>query len=113
MSNNEEKQYQSILDNLLDVSPNDSAVFTRVNNKFAFDFYTIFGPESFSKIYNNKNFDIPILEVNLIRICNLLEEANTYEEIIKILEENNIEVSEKRNSQLKKNPLGIKNNIIN
>ncbi|UUD34907.1 DNA2/NAM7 family helicase [Mycoplasmopsis caviae] len=113
MISNEEKQYQSILDNLLDVSPNDNAVFTRVNNKFAFDFYTLFGPESFSKIYSNKNFDIPILEVNLIRICNLLEEANSYEEIKRILEENNIEVSDNRNSQLKKNPLGVKNNIIN
>lgn len=100
--NNKTKQYQSILNNLLDVNPSDQAIFTKVNNKYCFDFYSLFGPEAFDLIYSNKNFDIPILEVNLIRVCQLLEKSNDYDETIAILEENNYELSTQRLNQLKK-----------
>ncbi|WP_027120601.1 AAA domain-containing protein [Mycoplasmopsis lipofaciens] len=109
---NVDNQYQSILNNLLDVSPNDSAVFTRINNKYAFDFYTLFGPEAFNFIYRNNHFDIPILEVNLIRIINILEKIDNYEEMMKLLEENNIEISENKANQLKKNFNSTKLKII-
>ncbi|MCE6061736.1 DNA2/NAM7 family helicase [Mycoplasmopsis agalactiae] len=111
--NNKTKQYQSILNNLLDVNPSDQAIFTKVNNKYCFDFYSLFGPEAFDLIYSNKNFDIPILEVNLIRVCQLLEKSNDYDETIAILEENNYELSTQRLNQLKKDFHVTKNKIIN
>ncbi|WP_427909881.1 DEAD/DEAH box helicase [Mycoplasmopsis bovis] len=111
--NNKTKQYQSILSNLLDVNPSDQAIFTKVNNKYCFDFYSLFGPEAFDLIYSNKNFDIPILEVNLIRICQLLEQSDNADETISILEENNYVLSQQKLNQLRKDFVFTKNKIIN
>lgn len=108
----EEKQYQSILDNLLDVSPTDTAVFTRVNNKYAFDFYSLFGPESFDYIATNKNFDIPVLEVTLLRVSQQLKDATTVDEVVKIYQENNYEISNNRMGMLKKQFEATKKKMI-
>ncbi|WP_406616898.1 DEAD/DEAH box helicase [Mycoplasmopsis adleri] len=109
---NKNKQYQSILNNLLDVSPTDTAVFTRVNNKNSFDFYSLFGPKAFDFIYSNKTFDIPILELNLINMCQLLEETKDAEEVLTILAENNVEVSMNRTIMLKKDFANTRDKII-
>nr|WP_318028740.1 AAA domain-containing protein [Mycoplasmopsis bovis] len=97
----------------MDVNPSDQAIFTKVNNKYCFDFYSLFGPEAFDLIYSNKNFDIPILEVNLIRICQLLEQSDNADETISILEENNYVLSQQKLNQLRKDFVFTKNKIIN
>ncbi len=89
------------------------SIFTKVNNKYCFDFYSLFGPEAFDLIYSNKNFDIPILEVNLIRICQLLEQSDNADETISILEENNYVLSQQKLNQLRKDFVFTKNKIIN
>ncbi|WP_029513571.1 AAA domain-containing protein [Mycoplasmopsis primatum] len=109
---NKSSQYKSILNNLLDVNPSDKAIFTKVNDKFSFDFYNLFGPESFDFIYSHKNFDIPILELNLIRICHLLEQCSTYDEVMEILKNNNFEISNNQSNQLKKQFNDAKSKII-
>ncbi|MBZ4218428.1 AAA domain-containing protein [Mycoplasma tauri] len=112
IKSNKNKQYQTILNNLLDVSPTDYAAFTRVNNKYSFDFYSLFGKEAFDTIYSNKNFDIPILELNLINLCSKLENIYEYDELVKLLAENNFEITTNRDSQLKKNFAETKEKII-
>ncbi|WP_027334728.1 DEAD/DEAH box helicase [Mycoplasmopsis felifaucium] len=112
MDKEKNKQYQSILNNLLDVSPNDTAVFCRVNNKTCFDFYSLFGSEAFNYIYLNKNFDIPILEVNLLRISQEINECDNFEGILEILKFNNIEISNAKITLLKKDIKQAKEIII-
>lgn len=108
-----DSQYQVILDNLLDVAPNDAAIFTKINNKYAFDFKRIFGEQAFNYVYQQKNFDMPILEVNLLKTINELENIENPEEIKKILTNNSYEISDNLLRLLDKDLTLGKEKIIN
>ncbi|QSF13788.1 DEAD/DEAH box helicase [Mycoplasma sp. Mirounga ES2805-ORL] len=112
MKNQIDKKYQSILSNLLDISPNDKAVFTRVNNNNSFDFYNLFGPEVFSFIYEKKDFDIPILEVNLLKVIKDLEQINDANEFKQYIMDNNFEIADYKIRQLDKNFASVKEKFI-
>lgn len=106
------KKYQVILDNLLDVSPNDTAIFTRINNKYTFDLYKIFG-EGLNYIYTQKKFDIPILEVNFINLINSLKDIEHINEFLEKLQENEYEINNATLNLLNKDFAQGKNKIIN
>lgn len=102
MKNNEKEyanQYKAILNNLLDVSARDASIFTSINNKKWFDFYTVFGPEVLNFVFKNSYFDIPIIETNLKTIYEKIEKCAQSDELINILEEYNLITSQ---NQIKK-----------
>ncbi|WP_406616036.1 DEAD/DEAH box helicase [Mycoplasmopsis hyopharyngis] len=107
------EQYQVILDNLLDVAPNDAAIFTKINNKYAFDFKRIFGDQAFNYIYTQKDFNMPVLEVNLIRLIEQLNDCNELEEFKDILMQNSYEISDFLFNSLSKDFENAKYKIIN
>ncbi|VEU75806.1 putative DNA helicase [Mycoplasmopsis maculosa] len=106
------KEYQSILDNLLDVSPGDTTIFTKVNNKYSFDFYRQFGENSFEKVFNSANFNIPILEVNLLKIAEDIKNSLTPEEVELICENNDIILSPNKINNLRKDFESTKIDIL-
>ncbi|MDZ7293092.1 DEAD/DEAH box helicase [Mycoplasmopsis pulmonis] len=95
-------QYQIILDNLLDISPNDSSINFKINDKYFFDVYKKFG-DSFVKLIANKNkFSIPLFEIENKLLVEKIKNASSVEEIIQIANENSIELSKQKIDLIKK-----------
>ncbi|TNK83897.1 endonuclease [Mycoplasmopsis pullorum] len=112
MFNADEGRYKVILDNLLEITPNDATVFTTINNKYFFDFYKFFGKNAFSFIYGSKGFKFPLLEVNLLQLLSQMETAQTYEEVLHLLHENDQDISDGAKVQLRNNFEATKSKII-
>lgn len=85
MKNNNADKYKVILDNLFEIKPNDSSVFTKIDNSFYFDLYKLFGQKRFNYICENKEFSLPIINVSLLQLLNLINEAKNAEEIEDLL----------------------------
>ncbi|TQC51413.1 ATP-binding protein [Mycoplasmopsis mucosicanis] len=94
MFSENEKKYKSILNNLLDVSPNDKAIFCRTDNKYYFDFYKLFGEETYDKIYKHHSFSVDIIEQKLLRATEQLLQCSYAEQVQLIINEYDLEVSE-------------------
>ncbi|TDV23049.1 superfamily I DNA and/or RNA helicase [Mycoplasmopsis mustelae] len=78
-------KYQVILDNLLDISPNDSSIFTRVNDNFI-DLYTLLRFDDFKKIVYNEKFEVSLLDGNLINIIENLKNCFNFSRLREILD---------------------------
>ncbi|EGV00325.1 ATP-binding protein [Mycoplasmopsis columbina SF7] len=109
---NVKKEYQAILNNLLDVSPNDPAVFTNINSKFSYDFYRTFDLNLTAQIIKNPNFNVPLLEKNSLKIAEEIKEMNDPQLIINHLLENDFELSENRKGQIFKHLTSQKEKIV-
>ncbi|QZE12318.1 ATP-binding protein [Mycoplasma sp. Ms02] len=101
--NQVKSRYKVILDNLLEVTPNDPSVFTTINNKFFFDVYKLFGDRLNNVIVTNKSFKIPVVEVNLLYIIDRIEKMHNPREVLHFLKENDQELSDYVKSQLMSN----------
>ncbi|WP_051677983.1 DEAD/DEAH box helicase [Mycoplasmopsis opalescens] len=112
LKENNHNNYETLLQNLLDVSPNDPSIFAKINNKFSFDFFKVFGQKAFDIIYRQKNFNIPILEQNLVVASDEITSGDTAEKVLQILDENGIEISENKLNRLNKNFNDAKESII-
>ncbi len=100
------KDYKKILNNLLNISINDSCLFSNINNKNSFDVAKKFGNVFFDKIIINEFFLLSLTETDISSFTkkinessDLLEIKNTYksfneeipESIQKILSTKNID----------------------
>ncbi|MGV2393576.1 UNVERIFIED_CONTAM: hypothetical protein O8I53_11855 [Campylobacter lari] len=112
MDKNNFSQYQSILDNLLDVKQGDATIFTKINDKYSFDFFSLFGENVFETVFRRKNFNIPLLEINLLKTVDEIENSNDPDEVLNILKINNIEISNYEANNLKKDFNNYKEIII-
>ena len=84
------KNYKKILNNLLNISMNDSCLFSNINNKNSFDIAKKFGNEFFDKIIINKYFLLSLTEMDIssfITKIEALEELTEVEEIYKSFNE--------------------------
>ncbi|MEE3928612.1 DEAD/DEAH box helicase [Mycoplasmopsis ciconiae] len=97
------ERYKVILDNLLEVTPNDPSVFTNVNNKFFFDIYKLFGGKVFQYIYQNSKFEIPVVELNLLSLIEQIQKANSPELVLQLLKNNEQEITDFVANQLQVN----------
>lgn len=79
-----DESYRIILDNLLDISPNDNSIFCRVDNREYFDVLSKFGYDLSNKIYNQVEFDIPVIEYDTTTLINKLTQCQNVDEIIDI-----------------------------
>ncbi|WP_051617739.1 DEAD/DEAH box helicase [Mycoplasmopsis iners] len=106
------KEYQAILNNLLDVSPNDSAVFTNLNSKFNFDCLQYFDEDLYNKIIYQNDFEIPLLEKYSQKMIEQIKLIETPEQLIEYLLNNNFELSDNRQGQIEKHFFVQKERII-
>ncbi|WP_029608896.1 DEAD/DEAH box helicase [Mycoplasma simbae] len=112
MFSDNEKRYKSILNNLLDVSPNDKVIFTKVDNTYFFDFYKLFGEALFNEIYTKNEFNIDIIEEKLKLVAEQIKLSNSYENAIEILTRNNVKINDYKLRQLKKDFKSNVNKIV-
>lgn len=76
--------YRPILDNLLDIGPNDNAIFCRPDNKEYFDVHSKFGPELMEIIYSSKSFEIPVLEHDQTEMIENIQQMNDKEQLFEL-----------------------------
>ncbi|UWV80267.1 hypothetical protein NW069_02765 [Mycoplasmopsis cynos] len=77
------EKYTTILNNLLDVQPNDSSIFTKIDNKNFFDIKNMLADEEYQKIINEEKFEITLLDGTLLEYMNLIKQTNSIEELKK------------------------------
>ena len=58
------KKYKKILNDLLNITKNDSCIFSNVNNKTIFDVQKKFSDSLFNKIISEKDFNLPLTQIN-------------------------------------------------
>ncbi|MCT4469399.1 AAA domain-containing protein [Mycoplasma sp. HS2188] len=102
MFSNKQKKFEAILNNLLDLSPNDKAVFTRVDNNYFFDFYKMFGQKAFEKIYTKKEFKIELIEERLKHAKDKILQTQDYESAMQVIADFDLEISDIKKRLLKK-----------
>lgn len=86
---------QIILDNLLEISSKDGAVFTTVDNKYFFDLHKILGEEYLRKVYNSSNFEISFEDLSVDHLSTDLDACDSLEKFEVILENYNLELNTK------------------
>ncbi len=111
----ENKKYKKILNDLLNISKNDSCIFSNVNNKTIFDVQKKFGDGLFNKIISEKDFNLPLTQINNEYFINQILKCNSVEELISLYKAFNEEIPDELNNLLKKNNVSIekiKNELI-
>ncbi len=109
------KKYKKILNDLLNISKNDSCIFSNVNNKTIFDVQKKFGDGLFNKIISEKDFNLPLTQINNEYFINQILKCNSIEELISLYKAFNEEIPDELNNLLKKNNVSIekiKNELI-
>ncbi|VEU70367.1 DEAD/DEAH box helicase [Mycoplasmopsis glycophila] len=101
MINNQNK-YKVILDNLLEVSNNDSAIFTKVNDKDYFDILSLMTLDEFKRICNEEAFEVSLYEIGLSKVITKLKASNNVEEFVNVLK-NWTNISSEEIAQIKAN----------
>lgn len=78
---NVSKKYKKILNNLLNISKNDSCIFSRMKSKEIFDVKKKFGDKLFNKIIEEENFLIPLTQIEDDYFISQIKKASTLEEL--------------------------------
>lgn len=86
---NSTKKYKKLLNDLLNISYNDSCLFSNIDNLKYFDVYRKFGDKIFDNIYNNKSFFIPLHEIDIEHLIDNIQKAKDNKEIIEIYKKYN------------------------
>ncbi|QNM93882.1 ATP-dependent helicase [Mycoplasma sp. Pen4] len=85
---NENSKYKVILDNLLDVSQNDSSIFTKINNKYFIDLYSLVGENNFEKMYKSDTFEISALDNRIVEFIKRVKNITNGENLALYMEKN-------------------------
>ncbi|PAK21012.1 hypothetical protein CJJ23_04370 [Mycoplasmopsis agassizii] len=93
-------RYRIILDNLLDISPNDPSITTTINDKTYFDLSKKLDAKSLLKIINNENFSIRLDINEFQQIIEELKLASTVEEVLEISKKHSLEISSNKFKEL-------------
>ncbi|TQC54666.1 DEAD/DEAH box helicase [Mycoplasmopsis cynos] len=108
------EKYTTILNNLLDVQPNDSSIFTKIDNKNFFDIKNMLADEEYQKIINEEKFEITLLDGTLLEYMNLIKQTNSIEELKNLVYNKNVrKLNLKRIVESKLDLETIKRNIVN
>ena len=101
------KKYKKILNDLLNITKNDSCIFSNVNNKTIFDVQKKFSDSLFNKIISEKDFNLPLTQINNEYFINQILKCNSIEELISLYKAFNEEIPDGLNNLLKKNDVSI------
>ena len=101
------KKYKKILNDLLNITKNDSCIFSNVNNKTIFDVQKKFSDSLFNKIISEKDFNLPLTQINNEYFINQILKCNSIEELISLYKAFNEEIPDELNNLLKKNDVSI------
>ena len=101
------KKYKKILNDLLNITKNDSCIFSNVNNKTIFDVQKKFSDSLFNKIISEKDFNLPLTQINNEYFINQILKCNSIEELISLYKAFNEELPDELNNLLKKNDVSI------
>ncbi|EIE40128.1 putative ATP-dependent helicase [Mycoplasmopsis canis UF31] len=113
MSNKHDK-YNTILNNLLDVQPNDSSIFTKIDNNNFFDLKNMLSDDEFESILNSEKFEITLLDGVLLEFKKQIENSSSIEELRDIVfNKNTRKIPLKRFIESKNDFPEIKRNILN
>ena len=96
-------KYKKILNDLLNITKNDSCIFSNINNKTIFDVQKKFGDGLFNKIISEEKFNLPLTQINNEYFINQILKCNSIEELIDLYKAFNEELPEDINNKLKKN----------
>lgn len=101
------KKYKKILNDLLNITKNDSCIFSNVNNKTIFDVQKKFSDSLFNKIISERDFNLPLTQINNEYFINQILKCNSIEELISLYKAFNEEIPDELNNLLKKNDVSI------
>ncbi|ATZ16536.1 AAA domain-containing protein [Entomoplasma freundtii] len=76
------KKYQKLLNNLLNIYPHDSALFTHLNQTTNFDLLPKLGEDNVRKLLESKDFKISLRETNWEELTKIIKKAPNGEVII-------------------------------
>ncbi|RIV16840.1 DEAD/DEAH box helicase [Mycoplasmopsis gallopavonis] len=107
----QQNKYKVILDNLLEVSNNDSAIFTKVNDKDYFDILSLVRPEDFERICRLETFEVSLYEMGLSKVVTKLKETSNIEDFIRVLKEWT-NIKEDEIGQIRHNYLKMRDKVI-
>jgi hypothetical protein len=88
------KNYKKILNNLLNISMNDSCLFSNINNDNSFDVAKKFGNAFFDKIIINKYFLLSLTEMDNSSFITKIEAVEELSEVESIYKSFNEDVPE-------------------
>lgn len=74
-------KYKKILNNLLNISMNDSCLFSNINNKNSFDVSKKFGSDFFDKIIINKLFSLSLTETDILSFIKKVDDVKEMRDI--------------------------------
>lgn len=101
------KKYKKILNDLLNITKNDSCIFSNVNNKTIFDVQKKFSDSLFNKIISERDFNLPLTQINNEYFINQILKCNSIEELISLYKAFNEEIPDELNNLSKKNDVSI------
>lgn len=81
-----DKKYTRLLNNLLQIQGQESALFTKVNSADSFDIATKFGMKFSEKIILQKDFTLNLNEKDLEKLLEIVEKSDSFIEIIQSYE---------------------------
>lgn len=88
------KKYKKMLNDLLNISRNDSCIFSNIDNKSIFDIQKKFGDKFFDKVIANDTFLIPLTQTDNEYFIDRINKCNSAEEMVQIYKEFDEEMPE-------------------
>lgn len=79
------KKYQKMLNDLLNISNNDTCIFSNITNKYMFDILRKFGDDFFEKVISNETFLIPISQTDDEYLIKSIKKTIQIEELKNVL----------------------------
>lgn len=107
-------KYKKLLNDLLNISRNDSCIFSNINNKTVFDVKQKFGDEFFDQIFLSETFYLPLDQSNIDKLIEQVQRCQSLEELNRIPKNSFLdEIQEKLNKKSISNLDKLKEEIIN
>ncbi|SJZ53382.1 AAA domain-containing protein [Mycoplasmopsis verecunda] len=82
----EQSKYKIVLDNLLDITQSDSSIFTRINEKYYMDLYSLVGSKNIETIFNNETFEVSALDDAIVEHIKRIQNISNSENLVVYME---------------------------
>ncbi len=100
-------KYKKMLNDLLNISRNDTCIFSNINNFDNFDVQKKFGDKFFNKILSNETFLIPLTQTDNEYFMERIKKSSSIEEIINVYKEFDEIIPEEIQTKLSKKSSNI------
>lgn len=85
------KQFERLLTNLIDIRKSDSAIYTKVDDKFYFDLSLLLSASNLDKVVNELTTIVPLQNYNIDEVIKFLSNASNYEEVEDFVKEEGLD----------------------